>query len=120
MEFMQKRDQAIDIAEWHRDEEHEVYPEGARAKTLVYCPSSSNHSYLEEQRKYIFKRSSKRCDEQYWIEVLAYYLGKQMGIDVPLTFVAYDSKKNQAGALSSWFLNSGEEQILGGDYCQYY
>jgi hypothetical protein len=48
-----------------------------------------------------------------------------MDISVPPAFVAYDSKKNQSGALIEWFLNpipllGDENYITGGDYCQRY
>lgn len=40
MEIMQSIDQAVEIADWPRDEEFATYPEGARDKTLLYCSQS--------------------------------------------------------------------------------
>lgn len=46
-----------------------------------------------------------------------------MQVDVPPAFVAFDSKKNQCGALIRWFLekitsSQDETYIRGGDLCQ--
>jgi HipA-like C-terminal domain len=115
----------VDVAYWLRDEEFAEYPEGARDKTLLYCPTSSVNQFLRTGHRYLFKRSSPRYEEQFWVEIIAYRLGSQMGIPVPPAFVAYDSKKGQSGALIEWFLNqvdsfSYEAYIPGGDYCQQY
>lgn len=120
MEF-QASDQPIDVADWLRDEEFAQYPEGARDKELIYCPKPAPYSFLTAEHRYLFKLSSKRYPEQFWAEIIAYRLGLQMDVDVPPTFVAYDSKKNQSGALIEWFLSSKEDRnIPGGDYCQQY
>jgi hypothetical protein len=116
MEPVQHVDQVIDISSWPRHEE--VYPEGAREKNLVYCPSPAPYSFLNENHGYLFKRSSPRYPEQYWMEIFAYHLGKQMHIEVPRALVAYDGKHN--GALIRWYLETGERHISGGDYCQQY
>ncbi|HVY53230.1 MAG TPA: hypothetical protein VHA13_01785, partial [Gammaproteobacteria bacterium] len=72
-------EQAVDIADWRRDEEFAQYPEGARDKTLVYCPSHAEIPFLPNHH-YLFKRSSKRAPEQFWMEIIAYHLGLQMDI----------------------------------------
>lgn len=125
MELIQLVDQAIDVSDWRRHEEFGEYPEGARDKTLLYCPSQAPYNFLKKDHRYLFKRSSHRYPEQFWAEILAYRLGAVMEISVPPTFVAYDSKKNLSGALIEWFLNpvtllSDENYIPGGDYCQQY
>lgn len=125
MKFLQSIDQAIDVSNWRRDEEFAAYPEGARDKTLLYCPSPAPYPFLREGHRYLFKRSSPRYAEQFWVEILAYLIGQAMNISVPPTFVAYDSKENQSGALIEWFLNpitatENESYIPGGDYCQQY
>lgn len=117
--------EAVDVADWLKDEEFAEYPEGAREKTLFYCPIPSPYQFLKGEHRYLFKRSSHRYPEQFWVEILAYRLGIQMGISVPPAFVAYDRKKNQSGALIEWFLESitlfaDEVFIPGGDYCQRY
>jgi hypothetical protein len=39
MKFLQSSNQTIDVSDWRKDEEFAEYPEGARDKTLLYCPS---------------------------------------------------------------------------------
>jgi hypothetical protein len=125
MEIIQPTSQPIDVAYWIRDEEFAQYPEGARDKTLLYCPKQAPSDFLKPDRRYLFKRSSHRYLEQFWVEILAYRLGAHMDINVPPAFVAYDSKEKQSGALIEWFLYpvgalGVEEYIAGGDYCQQY
>lgn len=130
IEKIQPIDQPVDIAEWRRHEEYEQYPEGAREKTLIYCPQSFLYSYLIPGHQYLFKRSPKRYPEQFWVEIFAYRLGMKMQIPVPPAFVAYDSKRAQSGALIEWFykppngisLNDSTDTIdsytPGGDLCE--
>lgn len=125
MIVIQNSNQAVDITDWRRDEEFSEYPEGARDKTLLYCPTPALFAFLRENHRYLFKLSSPRYPEEFWVEVFAYQLGIEMDIPVPPTFVAYDSKKKQSGALIEWFLNpipllGNENFIPGGDYCQQY
>lgn len=105
MKTIQLLNQTIDIADWRRHEESPQYPEGARDKTFLYSPSPAPYAFLKPSHLYIFKRSSPRYPEQFWVEIFAYRLGIQMGIVIPTTFVAYDSKEDQSGALIEWFLN---------------
>ncbi|MFI4938610.1 MAG: HipA domain-containing protein [Candidatus Berkiellales bacterium] len=118
----QSIDQAIDLKTWRRDEELAAYPEGARDKTLLYCPTPAPFGFLRAEHRYLFKRSSPRYPEQFWMEIVAYRLGVLMDVPVPPAFVAFDSKENQTGALIEWFLNKvdfGDEIFVpGGDYCQ--
>lgn len=120
-DMWQHLDQAIDIADWQRDEELTQYPEGARDKVLLYCPDPAPYGFLKAGHQYFFKLSSSRYPEQFWMEIFAYILSIKMGIEVPPAFVAYDSNKNKSGALIEWFLKStSEKYIAGGDYCQRY
>jgi len=56
---------------------------------LLYCPSPAPFAFLRPGHRYLFKRSSPRYKEQFWVEIVAYRLGLEMGIAVPPTFVAY-------------------------------
>jgi hypothetical protein len=125
--FLQLTDQVIDIAEWRKDEEFGIYPEGKRDKTLSYCPSPAPYGFLKAGHRYLFKLSSPRAPEQFFVEIFAYLLSMEMEISVPPAFVAYNSKENQAGALIEWFLAQSYdpegkkfEQIYtpGGEYFQ--
>jgi len=115
--------QAVDITAWRRDEEFAHYPEGARDKTLVYSPDKAPFSFLLLGHRYLFKRSSPRYPEHFWMEIIAYHLGLQMGVPVPKTFAGYDTKEGQSGALIEWFFfpqRGTETYIAGGDFCQQY
>jgi hypothetical protein len=127
MEYkLQLSNELVDISNWEGEEESFVYPVGAREKKLLYCPSYSSLNFLEPGHRYLFKLSAKRCPEQFWIEIFAYRLGFRMEVDVPPAFVAFDSKSNQFGALSRWFLeDSASDQKIkiekfesGGDILQ--
>lgn len=124
MHTTQSINEAIDIANWFRDEEFAVYPEGARVKTLLYCPDLPPYPFLHPGQRYLFKRSSPRYSEQFWVEIFAYQLSKQIHIPVPPAYVAYNSsEQDQAGALIEWFLQpidktNREIYTHGGDYCQ--
>lgn len=129
MTFIQLTNQVIDIAEWRKDEEFgAAYPEGARDKTLWDCPSPAPYNFLKAEHRYLFKLSSARAPEQFFVEIFAYLLGTEMGVRVPPTFIAYNSRENQAGALIEWFLTpyplnyEGNEikqiYIPGGEYFQ--
>lgn len=98
----QKADEVVDIANWPVGEF--VYPEGAREKSLLYCPTSAPERFLITGHPYLFKYSSHNYPEQFWVEILTYRLGCMIGVPVPPAFVAYDSREERVGALIEWFL----------------
>ncbi|MDP1615349.1 MAG: HipA domain-containing protein [Methylococcales bacterium] len=119
MEQTQNIDQPVNTTAWLQDEEHPRYPEGARDKALLYCPDRAPYPFLKTNHRYLYKRSSPKYPEQFWVEVLAYRLGAKMNIEVPPAFVAYNTDENTAAALIEWFLLSDSERsIPGGDFCQ--
>ncbi len=120
MDIIQLSNQPVNITDWFKHEEFSPYPEGARDKTKLYCPTPSPYPFLKAEQQYLFKRSSDKYPEQFWVEILAYRLGSQMTVPVPPAFVAYDCNENQAAALIEWFLLLGERSTPGGDYCQRY
>jgi hypothetical protein len=110
----------IDISTWQPDSEFDPYPKGARAKNAVFSPTKGAPSFIVPDHRYLFKHSSHRYPEQFWIEIIAYFIGDLMEVPVPPAFVAYDSKTHQSGALIEWFYGYPNEQsvryIEGGDY----
>ena len=82
MKTVQLRSQAVDVADWCRDEEFAEYPEGARDKALLYCSSSPHYDFLRVSHRYLFKQSSTRYPEQFWVEIFVHLLGVQMDISV--------------------------------------
>lgn len=116
--------QVIDISDWRKDEEFFIYQEGARDKNLIYSPTNPPFDFCLPNHRYLFKKSSHRSPEQYWIEIFAYRLGLEMGVTVPPTFVAYNKNTNICGALSEWFFAtdkypSNQYYVPGGDYFQF-
>lgn len=109
--------EVVNVSEWRVDEEYRQYPEGARSKTLLYAPTIPPYSFLKSDFPYLFKLSSHRYPEQFWVEVFAYRFGREVGIEVPEAFVAINDNKDLSGALIEWFLEPGSEiSKPGGDF----
>lgn len=94
----------IDIASWRGEEESQIFPVGSREKKLVYSPDPAPFTFLKPSCRYLYKLSERKCSEQFWIELFSYHLSLKMGLSVPPTFVAIDSKEKTCGALIKWFL----------------
>lgn len=109
----------IDVASWEQDAEFAVFPQGARAKEAVFSPGASLDPVLVPNKRYLFKRSKKSYPDQFWGEIMAYRIGCLMGLEVPNTFVAWNSSTNISAALIEWFYVDGEEvSTLAGDFMQ--
>ncbi|WP_347985744.1 HipA domain-containing protein [Methylomonas sp. AM2-LC] len=119
----QPNHQVVDIASWKGDDQFEIYPEGARDKSLLISPTGTDYSFLIENHRYLFKHSfqtkKRSIPDQYWTEIIAYRIGCMLGIPVPPAFVAYNSEQNICGSLIEWFLNypdqANELSVSGGD-----
>ncbi len=115
--------QPINVSDWKGDDEFEIYPQGARDKSLLISPAQSEYNFLIPNHRYLFKQSFQhrsRCyPDQYWAEIIAYRIGCLMNIPVPPAFVAYNNSNNVCGALIEWFLNypdqPEERRVPGGD-----
>ncbi len=111
--------QPINVADWKGDDEFEVYPEGARDKSLLKSPEKLEYGFLIPNHRYLFKHSFARHPDQFWTEIIAYQIGCMMEIPVPPAFVAYDSDNNICGALIEWFVDYPDEPeerfVSGGD-----
>ncbi|MFH1714787.1 MAG: hypothetical protein ABH857_01150 [Elusimicrobiota bacterium] len=99
VDFLQKRHEIIDISNW---DNIKIYEEGSKNKKEVFSPKENNNKYIEPNYRYINKYSSKRHKEQFWMEIIAYYIGILVGVNVPRTFLSID-KDGKNGALSEWF-----------------
>ena len=115
----QKPPHPIDISNWLFDDEYDgIYPKGARDKKTIISPQTKQHDCLISNYRYLFKKSSHRYPDQFWVEIIAYRLGCLMNISVPPSFVAIDHN-GQVGSLIEWFYNdrdkSFSEYIEGGD-----
>lgn len=109
----------IDVATWQEDEEWAAYPEGARPKSAHFPPQGPLPTFINPARRYLFKRSVNRYPDQFWAEIVAYHIGRQMRIVVPPAYPAINSLTNQCGALIEWFYEDGKElYVMGGQYMQ--
>lgn len=123
-------DQVIDIAGWDIHQEYEVFPVGARDKSLLVCPSPAPFDFCLPGHNYLFKEAIKsandpgkpRHPDQYWAELIAFRIGRLMRLTLPPVFVAIDSERDEPGTLNEWFMGypgSGDERYFpGGDYMQ--
>ncbi len=125
---IQTPNEIIDIAPYISDE---VYGEGARAKDFFVWPTNTPYKFCVPSKLYILKRSRPVYLEQFWVEIFAYHLGKLMGVSVPPTFAAYNSKdlldrdgkevppERRCGALIEWFYEEPTDGYeRGGDIMQ--
>ncbi|GGY02264.1 hypothetical protein GCM10007160_32770 [Litchfieldella qijiaojingensis] len=126
----QAPDQIIDIADWPVYKDYDVFPEGARDKTLRVCPEPPLFRFCLPGHRYLFKEAIKsaknpgqpRHPDQYWAEVIAFRIGRLMGLTVPPVFVAINSATNEPGTVNEWFMDypgsEDERYFPGGDYMQ--
>ena len=121
----QKANEVVNITDWSIGE-LSIYREGARDKSLLTSPEQTPYSFLISGHKYLLKRtySVKKTGsvlyEQFWNEIIAYKLGRVLGIKVPPAFVAYYGREGQNpyyGSLIEWFYAYGgkDEVKRGGE-----
>lgn len=109
----------FDVAEWERDAEFGVFPQGARAKDALFAPLPPPEPVIVGGKRYLFKKSKRSYPDQFWGEVIAYRVGCLMGLTVPPAFAATNSETGQSGALIEWFyLDGSERYVHGGDFMQ--
>ncbi|USE38914.1 hypothetical protein [Endozoicomonas sp. SCSIO W0465] len=128
--IIQPSDQVVDIAHWPVHEEYEVYPEGARVKTLRVCPDNTPYDFCIPGHRYLFKEAIKsakdpskpRHPDQYWCEVIAFQIGRLMQLQVPPVFVSVNSATGEPGSLCEWFIGYSpdieERSTPGGEHMQ--
>lgn len=96
----------IDVTSWRLDEEHGIFPVGARDKKMLWSPIGTGNSEIKSNWPYLFKLSREAYPDQFWIETIAYIVSEYCQIDVPPSYPAYrilpDGKK-EYGALLEWF-----------------
>ncbi|MBF0372054.1 MAG: hypothetical protein HQL39_01400, partial [Alphaproteobacteria bacterium] len=92
----------VSLIDWSPDEDFPVFPQGSRPKKTVIAPTVGLPDFLVPGHRYIFKYSVGRHPVQFWSEVIAYELGKLVGVVVPPAFVAIDGD-GKPGALIEFF-----------------
>lgn len=109
----------FDVANWESDPEFGVFPQGARAKDAVFTPLQPPEPVLVPGKRYLFKRSKQSYPDQFWGEIIAYRISCLLGVKVPPTFAAWNSKTGHSAALIEWFYNENTESfVMAGDFLQ--
>lgn len=97
----------INISHWNLQQWYNTG--GTRAKKYLHNP--------EDNKTYYFKKSIDKYPFEFWSEIIAYELGKQIGFDVLKYDVAifYD----EIGCVSQSMINNDEEELIEiGKYLQ--
>lgn len=109
----------IDVTGWRLDSEHGIFPVGARDKEMLWSPSDRREG-IKPDWPYLFKESIKYYPDQFWIEIIAYIVGKHLGVNVPVTLPAVKHTDDGPlyGSLSQWFydLKNNEQFEAAGSH----
>lgn len=97
------QESVIDITEWDMDDEFNQYPEGARPKIAAFSPEQSINNQIKPSWRYLLKGSVRWAPEQFWGEIIAYHIGRKIGVQVPPAYVGVHRTYGYAGALIEWF-----------------
>jgi hypothetical protein len=108
--FDQRLGEMIEVQDWDPDEEFPYLPLGQKPKRVLICPSPAPRRYLIGGHRYLFKEPRSRATQQIWSEVIAYKLAREVGVDVPPAFIAYDSRTGSSGVLIEYFFGHGHRQ----------
>lgn len=99
----------INISHWNSLPWHSTG--GTRDKKYLFNP--------DDGHTYYFKKSAEKFPLEFWSEIIAYELGKQIKLDV----LKYDVAifENEIGCISKSMINIDEEELIeGGKYLQAY
>lgn len=105
----------IDVTDWRRDDEHGIFPIGARDKKMLWSPEGGAPEAIRPNWPYLFKLSREAYPDQFWMETIAYIIGTAMGVEVPKALPAVrlgaDGEK-EYGALLEWFYDKDRDQFV--------
>lgn len=114
--------QIVDVSNWSIGD-LTPYSEGARDKALLESPRAASWPFIIPNHKYLLKRTYAESTgtilyEQFWNEIIAYKLGRALGVAVPPAFVAHYQRAGEPfyGSLIEWFYDYGtnDESLRGG------
>lgn len=105
----------IDTSSWVADEQHAIFPVGARDKQMLWSPNQPIEG-IKPNWPYLFKESINRYPDQYWTEVVTYIISKYLDIDVPKAYPAFkiDDGELTEGSLIEWFYDVESERYMPG------
>lgn len=106
--------QLIDVSDWRRDDEHGIFPIGARDKKMLWSPWQEIEG-VKPNWPYLFKLSREAYPDQFWMETIAYIVGCAMGVEIPKAIPAVrvnESGLKEYGALLEWFYDKEFEHFV--------
>lgn len=106
--------QLIDVSDWRRDDEHGIFPIGARDKKMLWSPWQEIEG-VKPNWPYLFKLSREAYPDQFWMETIAYIVGCAMGVEIPKAIPAVrvnESGSREYGALLEWFYDKEYEHFI--------
>jgi hypothetical protein len=94
----------VDVAAWGVDEEVSRLP-GSKPKITLICSTEEIRPFLNPGQGYVYKLADmgNRRAVQLWCEVIAYEVGRLVGVAVPPALVATNSEAGTIGALIEFF-----------------
>lgn len=104
----------IDVTSWRKDDEHGIFPRGARDKKMLWSPNDAPEG-IKPEWPYLFKLSRDAYPDQYWMETVAYIVGDVMGVPVPKALPARRMMENgeyEYGALLEWFYDQSSQLFV--------
>jgi hypothetical protein len=120
--------EVVDVTSWAIGGVLTHYPDGSRAKFEAFCPTQATYRFLIPRHRYLFKKTFERKSgivfyEQFWTEIIAYKVGRILGIEVPPAFLAsYNDPVRGLGyaSLIEWYYNYPDNERCkvdrGGDF----
>ncbi|WP_244641202.1 HIRAN domain-containing protein [Pantoea agglomerans] len=105
----------IDVNDWRRDDEHGIFPIGARDKKMLWSPLRPSSNEIKPQWPYLFKLSRESYPDQFWMESIAYVIGNFLNINVPKALPATRINEDgfrEYGALLEWFYDKDKEHFV--------
>lgn len=106
--------EVIDVTHWSRDEQHAIFPVGARDKEMLWSPDTGTLDGIKIRWPYLFKESIDYYPDQYWTEIVAFIVSKHLKVDVPKVVPAmkYSGDTVICGSLIEWFYDVGRERYM--------
>lgn len=102
------------MTDWELDPDFPFGTQGAKPKSILLSPVAPPHDFLIGGHRYLFKwAASDREHAQIWSEIIAYEIGKLVGVPVPPAFLAYDAQNRRIGVLIEFFY--GHPGQIGAD-----
>ncbi|MCT9019356.1 HIRAN domain-containing protein [Proteus mirabilis] len=104
----------IDVTNWRKDDEHAIFPRGARDKKMLWSPTDASGG-IKPDWPYLFKLSREAFPDQYWMETVAYIIGNMIGVPVPKALparIAMENGEYEYGALLEWFYDIKSHKFI--------